>query len=308
MRVSSELIEEMKRFVFVFTVFVCRSFDGIRGYNILSISSDPVESHDLPASTLLLELARRGHNVTSYTMIPRKYNLSNYQEVDIGPCFRESFQHFRIRFDKIVHMSSIREGKMWKNWNVRPDFMLEKGEKSNDCQPLINLIEKSEKYDVLLYQPFWFELFAGFAHKLQVPCVSIFPNNLYLWLYERMGSPTNPAYLPPVFELSANSDEFSDFWTRVKSFGWYLEEKMLSLYLYRIQDVVNEKLFGKSVPSASRLALETSLILANIHFSFHATRPLVPGIVEIGGIHIRNASALPSVSLATCTRSNCLFT
>lgn len=46
------------------------------------------------------------------------------------------------------------------------------------------------------------------------------------------------------------------------------------------------------MPHLRELVKETSVIFVNSHFSFAGTRPFAPAIIELGGIHIKEAKPL----------------
>lgn len=56
------------------------------------------------------------------------------------------------------------------------------------------------------------------------------------------------------------------------------------------------QLFGPDVTPVDYLAYNISLIFVNTHFSIDYPRPLVPNIIEIGGVHIGTPKPLPTVS------------
>lgn len=63
------------------------------------------------------------------------------------------------------------------------------------------------------------------------------------------------------------------------------------LFLQAIAD----RLFGPG-PNLETLAQNYSLVLSNSHFSINEVRPLVPGLVEVGGMHLDDTQSLARVS------------
>lgn len=53
--------------------------------------------------------------------------------------------------------------------------------------------------------------------------------------------------------------------------------------------------FGNDIKPLDVLAFNTSLLLVNAHFSLNEPKPTVPGLIEVGGLHIGNNKPLPSV-------------
>lgn len=62
--------------------------------------------------------------------------------------------------------------------------------------------------------------------------------------------------------------------------------------------------FGTNMPPLDYIAANTSLLLVNTNFLVNDPRPTVPGLVEVGGIHIEKAKPLPQVTLYKL-RSEC---
>jgi glucuronosyltransferase len=67
-------------------------------------------------------------------------------------------------------------------------------------------------------------------------------------------------------------------------------------YLPR-QDAIMRKYFNDSndLPSLSEIEHTTSVLLINQHFSTSYPKPLMPNIVQVGGIHVKPPEKLPQV-------------
>ncbi|KAJ9582123.1 hypothetical protein L9F63_003537, partial [Diploptera punctata] len=91
-----------------------------------------------------------------------------------------------------------------------------------------------------------------------------------------------------------NTDCFIPFAHKFKA--PLIEGVLLTLY-NGVESLVTQKYvnhhFGYDTPPLSELARNTSLILVNTHFSLNRPRPLLPNIVEVGGIHIKPIKKLP---------------
>jgi len=61
-------------------------------------------------------------------------------------------------------------------------------------------------------------------------------------------------------------------------------------------DAAAKEFFGPNTPHVEDLEKELSLVIYNNHFSLNGPRPLVPGTIEAGGMHIKPSSdPLPKV-------------
>lgn len=59
--------------------------------------------------------------------------------------------------------------------------------------------------------------------------------------------------------------------------------------------MIADRLFGPG-PQLDELAQNYSLVLSNSHFSINEVRPLVPALVEVGGLHLDDSQKLPKVT------------
>lgn len=55
--------------------------------------------------------------------------------------------------------------------------------------------------------------------------------------------------------------------------------------------------FGDDVRPLDEIAFNTSLLLVNAHFSMNEPKPIVPGLIEVGGLHIKTPKSLPKVTM-----------
>ncbi|KAJ4434827.1 hypothetical protein ANN_23398 [Periplaneta americana] len=58
-------------------------------------------------------------------------------------------------------------------------------------------------------------------------------------------------------------------------------------------DKLARKYLGDDIPSITELKKNTSLIMANSHFSLNTPRPTIPAFVEVGGLHLKTDGKLP---------------
>ncbi|XP_065219048.1 UDP-glycosyltransferase UGT5-like isoform X49 [Planococcus citri] len=233
--------------------------------------------------SLMRGLSNKGHNVTVYNTFPKDYEIQNYHEVDISHCF--SLPN-RLRIDKIVEMSPGGFANVLSFVHYLPTHR-----EITSCQPLMDLINTTTKYDVLITEIFHNDFFLLYGWKLEIPVVAIHSGNAYYWHAVMMGLPCNPAYYP---------NDQGDFATNVE-FLQRVENSLLyvvSIFMYdQWRDTYDEmapRIFGPKVPSLLDVERNISLMLINSHFAFKGSRPMVPNVVEVGGINIEQDNiALP---------------
>lgn len=158
-----------------------------------------------------------------------------------------------------------------------------------------NLLKSKDSYDLIITEYFNSNCFLGFAHKFGAPVVTLSSSTLMPWNNEPFGNPDNPSYIPE--NLLYFSDKMSFFQRVENTIVGSLHRWMYYLLMDRPGNQFAKQYFGRKLPDLRDMAFNTSLMLVNTHFSLNLPRPLVPSVVEVGGIHIGKINTLPRVSL-----------
>ena len=154
------------------------------------------------------------------------------------------------------------------------------------------LLNSTEKYDVVLTETSISDVTLLFAERFQAPLITFVPNVILPWLSDRMGNPDNPAYVPNI--VSGYLDKMT-FMQRVQNTILYVG----SVFLYKYStsrndnDIIRSLL--QSAPPVEDMIRNTSLLFISTNSAINPPIPLVPGVVDIGGIHIKSAKILPQV-------------
>jgi len=163
---------------------------------------------------------------------------------------------------------------------------------------LRNIIaSKKEEFDVIITNAFFNDCVFGISYMLDIPVIKMCSFGGTKWMDEWVGNPSPYAYLPQIF--SEYGDRMN-FWQR--TFNTLSEMYMKPgriFYVIPQHDAILRKYFNSSnIPSISVLQKSTALLLTNQHFTIGYPKPLMPNIVEIGGIHINPPQKLSSVSIS----------
>ncbi|XP_077291582.1 UDP-glycosyltransferase UGT5-like isoform X2 [Arctopsyche grandis] len=218
----------------------------------------------------------------------------------------------KTHFQTIIKLSSITERSgilvlgenldkfafenmaFWKElplvWNGAY-FTTEVAFNSSSLQELLR--NDKSHFDLIIMELFFQEAFYMFAHKYKAPVVAISTMGFHQYIGDFMGSPLQLAYMPHEFLRSRGRLGLLD--------------RLQNLY-YTVYDLIGRRLvmlprheklvdkhfeFPETRPSIYELQRKVSLVLLNTHFSIDTVRPQVPGIVEIGGVHIKKPKPLP---------------
>ncbi|XP_065218991.1 UDP-glycosyltransferase UGT5-like [Planococcus citri] len=254
--------------------------------NILGVFPLKTRSHYNIYQPVMMELARRGHNVTVINPFPINTSQQNFTDIDTSECF---YLQPNIVMDdvQIILSNPFRLTHLVISDGVEPiRRMLQ-------CEKLKQFLQTNVSYDLVITEVFNGDAVLGFVDRFKAHHIAFCPGSLYPWAADRMGNPSNPSYLPYIFTDKEFDRFHPTFYQRLYNTVCYLFAKMLYLnYAYEMEAVARD-VFGTDISRLDEIAKNTSLILSYSHFTFNPPLPLVPGVVEIAGIQISTAKALP---------------
>ncbi len=271
-------------FTFAFSAMIFFCPNKVVPSEILGIFPMPVNSHLIVFDTLMMELARRGHSVTIYRPFPKNRSIPGYWEVDLTNCFSADVSPFLN--ETIEYVSPVASMKMIMKLN--PSY-----QQIQNCRPIVNLLNSSHKYDLLITESFNNDFYLFFGHKLKIPVIAFRANIPQPWMMEWTGLPLNPSYIP---FLMASYHPKMKFVERLMNSLLYLysilEYKFSSDNVY---DGMASKFFGPSIPSLSEIRKNTSMLFLYANMIVNFPIPSVPNVLQVGGLHIKKADSLPEV-------------
>ncbi|CAG4949310.1 unnamed protein product [Colias eurytheme] len=266
--------------------------NNVYGARILGLFPHPGKSHHMVFDPLLRQLALRGHQVTVASFFPLKKPIANYTDISFQDLIETGTQ-------ELIDLSVIPEpnfitrstvGQFIEVWAISKTMgTLVSGicEKAVRYAPLVAALQND--YDIVLVEAFISDCMLGLlhVHGIKVPIIGLSSSLMLPWFYDRFGLFYNPAYLPITYTP--------------KKGRFTLMEKMTNTFLlamlhfgvsafHRMEKTMIEKHYGVEVP-LQELSTNMSLILVNTHFTFNGEKPLVPAIVEVGGMHLNHTKA-----------------
>uniref|UniRef100_A0A8D9AQC7 UDP-glucuronosyltransferase 2B20 n=1 Tax=Cacopsylla melanoneura TaxID=428564 RepID=A0A8D9AQC7_9HEMI len=274
-------------------LFLLAAIGFTAGHNILAIFPHHGQSHFMTVKPYLKELARRGDNLTVIGFYPLKPHerMKNYHDISLDGCLEMHNNNvsFSLFEGPVTYISRTLHNTI--------ALYLMSGEVTSSIfrvpalkEFIHRVLNDGHNFDLVIVETFQMDVFLGLIHRMNVPFISVTTCNLFAWSSERIGQPQNPSYVP------TNQDVYSTKMTlveRVKNTMSLLFTQFAFHYLFvpKDQKIANEQ-FGPGLPPLPEIAKNTSLILANIHFSLNLPRPVVPQLIEVGGLHIQPAKPL----------------
>jgi glucuronosyltransferase len=234
---------------------------------------------------LMKGLAARGHQVFVVNHYPQAHSVPNYTDISLVGSMRNAFED--------TPLENVGTGDVLMSVNMLANIAVETCEKVLSFPPIQMLINSEEKFDLIIVEQFNTDCMLGFVHKFKVPFIAIGTSVMMPWGNVRFGNPDNPSYIPHHF--LAHSDRMS-FSERIVNTVYQISVQWAYHFLMDMPtQKIARKYFGESLPPLADIARNTSLLLLNTHFSTNQPRPLVPQIIEVGGLHLSPPRPLPQV-------------
>jgi len=234
---------------------------------------------------LMKGLAARGHQVFVVNHYPQTHTVPNYTDISLAGSMTNAVE--------TTHLENLGNGDVLLTINVLANRAMEMCEKILSFPPIQRLIISEEKFDLIIVEQFNTDCMLGFVHKFKIPFIAIATSVMMPWGNERFGNPDNPSYIPHHFLAHTDRMSFSE---RIANTVYEVSVKWAYHFLMDMPTQrIARRYFGDSLPPLADIARNTSLLLLNSHFSMNQPRPLVPQIVEVGGLHLSPPAPLPEV-------------
>uniref|UniRef100_A0A182JNW2 UDP-glucuronosyltransferase n=1 Tax=Anopheles christyi TaxID=43041 RepID=A0A182JNW2_9DIPT len=265
---------------------------SVHGYRILGLFPHPGLSHFKVFHPIMRGLANDGHHVTVVSYFPDANPVPNYQDLRF-----EGQKILTNAFSLEVWRTDFTGRTFFDNFNEFHELVVWG---MDSCKAALNSSAIDEifkahqtvPFDLVVIEFFATDCMAAIAWMLEVPLVGLSSCALMPWHYDRVGLPDSPSYIPS--EFSTFSENMGP-WERMEN--WIVTRAVKNLYrIVQMSDntLLKAKFPNADIPDVTEIVRNTSLILVNQHYTLSGARPLIPSVVEIGGVHIQNAKPLPS--------------
>lgn len=255
--------------------------------NILAVLPHQGLSHHMVYMPILRELANREHDVTVISNFPSEHpNITDVSIMGSVPIDNNNVSITDLpksTNDLLLSLNTV--WSFYTRGKVYESMFTVDGVKK--------LLNGPSKYDLLLTEHFNNELSLVFAHKFNVPFILMSSCNTFPWNERAVGQPYALAIKPSTFTSLPPKMNLYD-----RSMNTISNVIQLLVYAYfcRKRDEVSIKEKLNMDVSLDPLVSKASLIFVNTHFTMFGPKPLVPAVVEVGGIHIQPVKPLPVVS------------
>lgn len=249
-------------------------------HRILGLFGHPGLSHFKVFQPIMRGLAEAGHQVVVVSYFPNRDDPHpNYTDY--------TFDGLRVVTNSfsLADFSGRKFSDNFKEFKELAFWGHETCKAALQSTALDQVLEEHSRkpFDLIVTEFFSTDCLLGVSHVMQVPFVGLSSCALMPWHYDRIGLPDSPGYIPSEFSTFT---ERMNYWERMEN--WFITRTVK--LLYRLVEWNDNRLlrkkFGDGVPDVRDIAKNTSLLLVNQHYTLSGARPLVPAVVEIGGVHI----------------------
>lgn len=271
----------MKNFI-IFALF----FGFASSAKILGCFPLPSISHQFVFRQVMLELSRRGHDLTVITPNPIGINRSNYTEVDV------SFLYDTRQSLNISLFSLSPELFSWRLYQAV--YLIANELLSSES---VNRVLNNGQFDLVFIEFFLIPGLAVLPYHFKAPFIGIASLDIEPTSHDLIGNPFNPAYTVDSFLPHSDKKTFLE---RVRSTIKYVFSSLMHHYYWLPKyDELVKNHFGPKTPYIADLLKNMSLVLAYTDFRSSFPFPMVPAYIQIGGgrpLHMRGPESLPKVS------------
>ncbi|CAO1355349.1 unnamed protein product, partial [Diamesa hyperborea] len=266
-------------------------FSAAQAYDILVLVPFPSPSHWLFIEHIVKALLGRGHYITAITNYRTKTPHSNYSELIIDPPYDVPLNFSSELLFNAPHSSDFQI--LYLYWKIGLGST-EHALKTKAVQEFIR--NDNSKFDLILAEQFFQDSLLMFSHKYQAPIVTINTIGYSDVLDRMMGSITPYSFVPHMILLDYGDK--MNFWQRFHNFMFSMSDVLIRKYYYlpKMNEMVTqhfEHLDGP-LPKVEDLEKSISAIFVNSHWSINKPRPLMPGIINVAGSHIKPTKPLPN--------------
>ncbi|XP_057663227.1 uncharacterized protein LOC130898167 [Diorhabda carinulata] len=268
------------KFLVLFSLLV-----SVRCYNFLGIFPFSSKSHMQMFSSLVKELAAKGHNVTVVSVFPENGKLPNYTDIDISneiPSIMDS-----------IDMSSLKTNSRLSKY-LTVLFLSKMADMT--CQGLSskllrNFLNTSGSFDAIITEDFNSECYFSVFNKINVPVIGMSSSGILPWVYTHFGIPCNPAIVPNI--LLPYTNKMSFFQRLENTLVTFMYNMWFKFHRREKEKQIVRSHMGEEASNLESYTQNLRLLLVNTHYSLTLTKPTVPNVIEVGGIHIKQPKVLP---------------
>ncbi|XP_013116688.1 UDP-glycosyltransferase UGT4 isoform X3 [Stomoxys calcitrans] len=233
-------------------------------------------------SHLIIEtaVAEKGHNITVISVLPLRPDW-----------LHPSVKHIQLTLgnfdmDATVHLCQSKGfRRIFNGLAIFGDIFRSLVETLDDPEMQEFMKNPGNNFDLMILGYIYGDIFFGLAELFNCPVALVWPNIAISQILQFIGNPLEITYTSStMFHISVES---KGFMFRITNLFAVMLDLLISLWQHYFMKPIYEKHFPSDRYASYEKAKErVTMVLFSHHFSEKPVRPLVPGLIEIGGIHL----------------------
>ncbi|XP_037711646.1 UDP-glucosyltransferase 2 [Drosophila subpulchrella] len=254
-----------------------------QGANILGLFSSHSQSHLIIHMSVAKALVEAGHNVTVVSMLKPKVTHKDIHLIVI-PMKDEQELIMENQMTEMAGQKNSLVSTMIRLLTGMEVMINAQAELLSD--PRFQRIYET-KFDLMILGYFINDFQLGVAHKLKVPVIIDWMSAPVPIIDMFTGNPTEVSYVPLLGTVGTHP---LSFFKRAENFAKFLFfEYIMVVFDFKINRIYNEVFPEKDQPTLKELRKNISIAFVGSRLIAEGPiRPLVPAIIEIGGIQVKD--------------------
>lgn len=150
-----------------------------------------------------------------------------------------------------------------------------------------SFLKGKQNFDIVIVEPMFCEEILGLGHHFGAPIISIAPVFESTEMNGFTAMPALKSFMPTIYMRYTDK---MNFWERLHNMFCYLAINYVSKPLNWPNIQKNYELMfagTENLPSLAELKKNVSLIILNSHPAISPSRPLMPNMIEVGGLGVK---------------------
>ncbi|KAE8737493.1 UDP-glycosyltransferase-22, partial [Frankliniella occidentalis] len=246
---------------------------------ILSIMTVGTMSHHIWMSALTVELAKRGHLVTS---------IDIHKHGENPPTLNTTIIETAFKLANPEHMKRWLAATVVQQISLLQEIVEKECIRDLGAPAMQRLLDSAfeSTYDLIIID-YMSDCMLGFAHRFNYPgMIAVSPFPISPWIDDLMYNPQVPSILAHTMQPFPHP---MNLWQRAWTLYLHAHSKLVVWWWRPVQDSLIKRFFGEDAPSVEQLRQHVHVALVNENPILEAARPLPPSLIPVGGMHVKPA-------------------
>nr|XP_026497765.1 UDP-glucuronosyltransferase 2B10-like [Vanessa tameamea] len=269
--------------VIIYCVCVCV---GVETAKILGVFPTPSISHQVVFRPLMLELAKRGHEVTVITTDPvfsKHQAPQNLTEIDVHDMSYEVVKDFFRKHGN--------EKDQLKFFYFVTNFILDLFVEQFKSDEVQNLLRSKSQFDLVFTESFIRPALI-FSHIFNAPVIEFSSFSGINSAFEMVGAATHPLVYPNAMHRRIYN---LTIWEKITELYYHYATELILKNHLQIENEKLKSILGPNIPDLDDLRQNVRMLFLNVHPVWDFNRPVPPNVLFLGGMHLKPPQDIPQV-------------